>query len=58
MELMVEFYSDDFDPTVLEGYEFTLDGRILKATGPLDELMEILRIIDTTTNGDRFVWVR
>lgn len=58
MELMVEFYSDDFDPTVLEGHEFTLEGRVLKSTGPLDELMDILHIIDTTTTGDRFVWVR
>jgi hypothetical protein len=55
---MVEFYSDDFNPSVLEGHEFTLEGRVLKATGPLDELMDILRIIDTTTTGDRFVWVR
>lgn len=58
MELMVEFYSDDFDPTVLEGYEFTLEGSVLKATGELDELMDILHIIDTTTDGNRFVWVR
>lgn len=58
MELMVEFYSDDFNPTALEGYEFTLEGHVLKATGELDELMDILHIIDTTTDGNRFVWVR
>lgn len=58
MELIVEFNFDGFDPAVLEGYEFTLEGRVLKATGQLDDLMEILHIIDTTTTGDRFVWVR
>ena len=58
MELTVEFYFDGFDPTVLEGYEFTLEGRVLKATGQLDDLMEILHIIDVTTTGDRYVCVR
>ena len=55
MRLLVEFYYDGFDPSVLEGHEFTFEKNILKAEGTLEELSELLLIINENTEGDRFV---
>lgn len=48
MELCVEFM-DDFDPSVLNGYEVDYNGRILKYNGSLKDIASIIDIIDSVT---------
>lgn len=48
MELCVEFMND-FDPSVLSGYEVDYNGRILKYSGSLKDIASIIDIIDSVT---------
>lgn len=48
MELCVEFM-DDFDPSVLNGYEVDYSGRVLKYSGALKDIASIIDIIDSVT---------
>lgn len=55
MKLLIEFYTDGFDPAVLDGYEFEFEKNVLTADGTLDELSEIIRVVNENMEGDRFV---
>lgn len=48
MELCVEFMND-FDPSVLSGYEVDYNGGILRCSGSLKDIAGIIDIIDSVT---------
>lgn len=55
VKLLIEFYTDGFDPAVLDGYKFEFEKNVLTADGTLDELSEIIRVVNENMEGDRFV---
>lgn len=55
MKLLIEFYTDGFDPAVLDGHKFEFEKNVLTADGTLDELSEIIMVVNENMEGDRFV---
>ena len=57
MKLLIEFYSGEFDTTVLDGYKFEFENNKLTAEGSLSELVRLLAIVNENTSSDKFVHI-
>jgi len=57
MKLLIEFYTDEFDPAVLDGFKFEFENNKLTADGTLSELVRLLAIVNENSSSDKFVHI-